>query len=59
MRVPIYQVDAFDWAERLGKPEIRANQASARGGEMTCRIKGERVELEGACIFYMEGEAEI
>lgn len=47
------------WAARLGKPEIRAFQASARGGEMGCRIRGERVELEGTCVFYLEGEVEI
>jgi PhzF family phenazine biosynthesis protein len=47
------------WTHRLGKSEINAYQASSRGGAMRCRIKGDRVELEGACIFYMEGEAEI
>jgi predicted PhzF superfamily epimerase YddE/YHI9 len=47
------------WSARLGKGELRAFQASARGGEIVCRPKGERVELEGACAFYMEGEAEI
>jgi PhzF family phenazine biosynthesis protein len=47
------------WTARLEKPEIHAYQASARGGEMICRVRGERVELEGACIFYMEGEAEV
>ena len=45
------------WAQQLGKTEFRAYQASKRGGEMTCRVKGDRVELEGACVFYMEGEA--
>jgi PhzF family phenazine biosynthesis protein len=43
------------WCARLGKQEIRAFQASARGGEMLCRINGDRVELEGACAFYLEG----
>jgi PhzF family phenazine biosynthesis protein len=47
------------WSARLGKPEIRAYQASARGGEMICRVAGERVELEGSCVSYFEGEAEI
>jgi len=47
------------WSARLGKPELRAYQASARGGEMICRAMGDRVELEGSCIFYMEGVAEI
>lgn len=47
------------WAKHLGKTEFRAFQASARGGEVICRLKGERVELEGSCVFFMEGHAEI
>jgi predicted PhzF superfamily epimerase YddE/YHI9 len=47
------------WAARLGKLQLRAYQASKRGGELTCRVVGERVELEGQCVFYLEGEAEI
>jgi PhzF family phenazine biosynthesis protein len=46
------------WAQRLGKTELRAFQASARGGELQCRLVGERVELVGACVFYLEGQAE-
>jgi PhzF family phenazine biosynthesis protein len=47
------------WARRLGKSEFRAFQASPRGGEIICRLLGDRVELAGCCVFYMEGEAEI
>ena len=47
------------WAERLGKPVLRAYQASRRGGELTCRVRGARVELEGSCVFYLEGQADI
>ena len=47
------------WAKRLGKTQFRAFQASQRGGEITCRLVGDRVELEGSCVFYMEGAAEI
>lgn len=47
------------WAKRLDKTELRAYQASSRGGEMVCRVKGDRVELEGKCVFYLEGEIEI
>lgn len=47
------------WSRRLGKTELRAFQASRRGGEIVCRLAGDRVELEGACVFYMEGQAEI
>jgi PhzF family phenazine biosynthesis protein len=47
------------WAKRLHKSVFRAFQASPRGGEVHCRLVGERVELEGGCVFYLEGEAEI
>ena len=47
------------WAARLGRTEFRAYQASKRGGEIVCRLNGERVELEGTCVFYLEGEVEI
>jgi len=47
------------WAPKLGKTEFRAYQASKRGGEVRCRLKGDRVELEGSCVFYLEGEAEV
>lgn len=47
------------WAQRLGKTEFRAYQASRRGGEIVCRVVGDRVELEGSCAFYLEGEVEI
>jgi PhzF family phenazine biosynthesis protein len=47
------------WANRLGKSEFRAFQASQRGAEIICRLRGDRVELEGTCVFYLEGEVEI
>jgi predicted PhzF superfamily epimerase YddE/YHI9 len=47
------------WSARTGGTEFRAFQASRRGGEMICRLLGDRVELEGGCVFYLEGKAEI
>lgn len=47
------------WAARLGKSQLRAYQASKRGGELTCRVVGQRVEIEGQCVFYLEGQAEV
>ena len=47
------------WATQLGKTAFRAYQASRRGGDLVCRVLGDRVELEGSCVFYMEGEADI
>lgn len=46
------------WAERLGKTDIHAFQASARGGALHCRLRDDRVELEGSCVFYLEGIAQ-
>jgi PhzF family phenazine biosynthesis protein len=47
------------WAKRLGKNEFRAFQASRRGGEIICRLARDRIELEGTCVFYLEGKVEI
>jgi PhzF family phenazine biosynthesis protein len=47
------------WAGRLGKTGFRAFQASRRGGELGVRLLGERVALEGSCVFYLEGTVEI
>jgi len=47
------------WTKRLGKTEFRAFQASQRGGEVICRLVGDRVELEGSCVFFLEGAVEI
>jgi PhzF family phenazine biosynthesis protein len=46
-------------AKRLGKTSLRAFQASRRGGEIICRLAGDRVELEGTCVFFLEGAVEI
>lgn len=54
MRVPVFQID--DSTTRRFA-DFRAFQAARRGGEIRCRLSGERVELEGSCVFYREGEA--
>lgn len=46
------------WAKRLGRSELRAFQASARGGELRCSLEGDRVKLEGSCVFYLDGVAQ-
>jgi predicted PhzF superfamily epimerase YddE/YHI9 len=45
------------WAERLGKQEILARQASARGGTVHIDFAGERTILTGRCVRFMEGTA--
>lgn len=44
------------WASRLGKSSIDACQASARGGEMVCELKGERVVLLGKAALFSVSE---
>jgi PhzF family phenazine biosynthesis protein len=44
------------WSERLGRTELRALQASSRGGVLGVRVKGERVELIGQAVTVMRGE---
>ncbi len=46
------------WQARLGKHEIRAYQASARGGEMRLRLRGDRIEMTGQAVTVLRGELE-
>ena len=46
------------WAARLDKNPLTAFQASHRGGKVICRLAGDRVELEGRCVFFLEGHVE-
>jgi PhzF family phenazine biosynthesis protein len=43
------------WCERLGRTTLVAYQASARGGTMTVRLDGSRVELGGPAVTIMRG----
>jgi PhzF family phenazine biosynthesis protein len=44
------------WAEKLGKKKMFARQISQRGGELECKLWGDRVTMAGQCVFYMKGE---
>lgn len=44
------------WAERLSKSTLSAQQASARGGELTLEVDGERVHLTGNTHIIFQGE---
>ncbi len=47
------------WSQRLGKTELSARQLSSRGGTLTCRYMGERVEIGGNCVLYMQGQIKL
>lgn len=47
------------WSARTGRDELLASQASPRGGDLRCRLVGDRVHLHGACAFYLEGTIEL
>ena len=44
------------WSERLGKTEMTAFQASARGGAVRVRVNGARVLLGGKAVTVLRGE---
>lgn len=44
------------WAERLGRTRLTAYQASPRGGWLLCALEGERVQLTGNAVTYLEAE---
>jgi len=43
------------WGQRLGKGMLFAHQISARGGELWCRLNGDRVDIAGHCVEVMRG----
>jgi PhzF family phenazine biosynthesis protein len=47
------------WAERLGRTELSAYQASPRGGRVGCRLEGDRVVLTGGAVTYLRGEVRL
>ncbi|MBB6003954.1 PhzF family phenazine biosynthesis protein [Arcicella rosea] len=44
------------WATKLGKSTLTAKQISARGGELTCTLVGDRVKIAGKVAPYLKGE---
>jgi PhzF family phenazine biosynthesis protein len=43
------------WSRRLGKSSLTACQRSARGGELFCRLEGERVKIGGDATLVASG----
>lgn len=44
------------WAKRLKRNEFTALQLSARGGELFCRMDGNRVRISGNAVIVIEGK---
>lgn len=43
------------WAAVLGANDLTARQISARGGELACRLDGDRVQIAGRAVLYARG----
>lgn len=43
------------WADRLGRDQFVAFQASRRGGKIGCRLADDRVLLDGRCVTMIDG----
>jgi PhzF family phenazine biosynthesis protein len=43
------------WTERLGRSQLVAHQVSARGGELRCELRGDRVIMSGQCVLFLTG----
>ncbi len=44
------------WAERLGRTDLLAYQASARGGLVRVGVRGDRIDLAGDAVTVVRGE---
>ena len=47
------------WAARLRKDSLEARQVSARGGALSCTLKGDRVLIAGHATLYLEGSIRV
>lgn len=47
------------WSKRLGRTKLHARQISARGGELFCEDRGERVGIAGRAALFLKGEIDI
>lgn len=47
------------WANKLNKNKLHAKQVSKRGGELFCELLGQRVNIAGYAVKYLQGEIEI
>ncbi|WP_128891525.1 PhzF family phenazine biosynthesis protein [Erythrobacter sp. HKB08] len=50
-----HAVLTYFWANRLGRASFTAHQASQRGGDLSCRLDGDRAWLGGPCVTVIEG----
>ena len=48
-------VSAPYWVKQLGKSELSARQVSARGGDVFCTLKGDRLDMFGKAKLYLKG----
>jgi predicted PhzF superfamily epimerase YddE/YHI9 len=47
------------WAKRLGKMQLEARQLSRRGGALHCALQGDRVNIGGRAVVYLDGQIEV
>jgi PhzF family phenazine biosynthesis protein len=47
------------WAQKTGKKDFHAYQASSRGGELFCHYEGERTILAGNAVLFSEAELHV
>ncbi|MBI4904902.1 MAG: PhzF family phenazine biosynthesis protein [Acidobacteria bacterium] len=47
------------WSRRLKKAKLHARQISARGGELFCEDRGERVSIAGKAVTFLVGAIEV
>ena len=47
------------WADKLGKKEMNAFQASERGGVLKVRLEGDRVALAGQAVTIFSAQLKV
>ncbi len=47
------------WADRFGRNALHSRQLSPRGGDLWCRLEGDRVVISGESVTFITGSVEL
>lgn len=48
-----------NWANRFERTQLHSRQLSQRGGDLWCRLDGDRVIISGESVTFFDGSIEL
>jgi predicted PhzF superfamily epimerase YddE/YHI9 len=54
-----HRIIAPYWADRFKRNTLHSRQLSPRGGDLWCRLEGDRVVISGEALTFLTGSIEL